>query len=129
MHYIEVSSVFSASHQLRLPDGSLEPLHGHDWRVVVQISAKQLDELETVVDFHVVQDYLGAVIGPWRNSHLNDHEPFKARKNPSAERVAEEIAEQLAGRLAVLPGTFARGLRVTEVRLTEAPGCQAIWRA
>src|SRR4051812_27370017 len=32
---ITTTRTFSAAHQLRLPDGSIEPLHGHNWRVKV----------------------------------------------------------------------------------------------
>lgn len=129
MHYVEVTSHFSASHQLRLPNGTLEPLHGHDWHVTVQVTCAQLDALETVIDFHILQDDLAAVIAPWRNSHLNDHQPFTSQKNPSAERVAEEIARQLSARIAALPDAAARGLKLTEVRLTEAVGCLAVWKS
>ena len=34
---------FSAAHQLRLYDGSLEPLHGHNWRVKVTVSAAEVE--------------------------------------------------------------------------------------
>ena len=30
---------FSAAHQLRLYDGALEPVHGHNWKIKVIISA------------------------------------------------------------------------------------------
>lgn len=80
------------------------------------------------MDFHVLEDFLSAVIAPWRNAHLNDHEPFKTKINPSAERVAEEIALQLGAKISALPDSALRGLVLTEVRLTEAPGCLAIWR-
>ncbi len=128
MHYIEVTSVFSASHQLRLPGGQLEPLHGHDWHVTVQVGCQKLDAIETVIDFHVLQDDLAALIAPWRNSHLNDHEPFKSRVNPSAERVAEEIANQLSAHISANADCRARGVTLTEVRITEAHNCLAIWR-
>ena len=36
---ITTTRTFAAAHQLRLYDGSLEPLHGHNWRVQVTVCA------------------------------------------------------------------------------------------
>jgi 6-pyruvoyltetrahydropterin/6-carboxytetrahydropterin synthase len=140
MFAVEVQATFSAAHALRLPGGtgsgggggggSSEPLHGHDFRVSAVLSAQALDSAETVVDFHLVEELLRQVIGPFQNRTINEVYPFTSRVNPSAERIAEQIGLQLQGALqARLAGEMAsRGLRVAEVRVTEAPGCQAIWR-
>ena len=84
-----------------------------------------------MVDFHLVEELLEQVLGPWKEQNLNMLEAFRARVNPSAERLAERIGEQLQGLLAERAGeeVAGRGLRVTEVRVTEAPGCVAIWGA
>ncbi len=114
MHAIEVTTGFSASHQLRLADGSLEPRHRHAWRIHVQIAAERLDALDTVLDFHAVQRALEAIVTPWRGQHLNEVAPFAtawARQiNPSAERVAEQIAGALTAAVDALDGAV-RGPR------------------
>ena len=46
---------FSAAHQLRLYDGSLEPLHGHNWQVKVTVVAAKLDSIGVVMDFHELE--------------------------------------------------------------------------
>jgi 6-pyruvoyltetrahydropterin/6-carboxytetrahydropterin synthase len=84
---ITTTRKFSASHQLRLYDGSLEPLHGHNWRVQVRVAAAKLDGIGVVMDFHELERAVDAVIGPLHNRHLNELEPF-AKVNPSAENVA-----------------------------------------
>jgi len=131
MHAIEVTAEFPATHQLRLADGALEPRHGHVWHVTVQISAARLDEIDTVLDFHEVQRALEAIVGPWRHAHLNAVPPFAAgsalRINPSAERVAEQIAQALTAAVNTLAAP-QRAVCVLEVRVTEAEGCAAIWR-
>jgi 6-pyruvoyltetrahydropterin/6-carboxytetrahydropterin synthase len=119
---IEVQAVFSAAHQLRLPDGTLEPLHGHDWHVTVTVESAVLDALETVMDFHALEIELQKIIGPWKNQHLNAIPPFDRAINPSAERVAEQIA------LALQPHIVSPA-QLTEVRITEAPGCAALWKS
>lgn len=128
MYAIEVDSVFSAAHALRLGGGAVEPLHGHDFRVTVRIEAVTLDGLETVIDFHIVQKLLDTIIGPWRNTTLNDIDPFRAAVNPSAERIAEEVGRRMAMAIVVETQGRERGVRVAEVRVTEAAGCLAVWR-
>jgi 6-pyruvoyltetrahydropterin/6-carboxytetrahydropterin synthase len=116
---IRVSAAFAASHQLRLPDGSLEPHHGHGWSVEVTLVADQLDAMDCVIDFHIVQRKLAAIIGPWDRRHLNDVEPFSTGTNPSAERVAEAIARRLS---------FEEDVRLASVAVGEATGCVAVYR-
>ncbi|WP_428937400.1 6-pyruvoyl trahydropterin synthase family protein [Fontivita pretiosa] len=116
---ITVLRDFSASHQLRLYDGSLEPLHGHNWRVLVTVSAQTLDSIGVVMDFHELQRRLDQVLSPMQNRHLNDLPEF-ATCNPSAEQLAWHVARSLQ-----LPNHVA--LRAVEV--WETPDCRAIWRA
>lgn len=91
---ISVKAGFSASHQLRLYDGSLEPLHGHNWTVMVTVASAGLDSIGVVMDFHLLERRLGEVIGGFHNRHLNEVIPF-VRTNPSAENVADYIAKSL----------------------------------
>lgn len=94
VYEISVSTTFSASHQLRLYDGSLEPLHGHNWQVVATVSAEKLDSIGVVMDFHELERRVHAVIGAFDNRHLNEVAPF-TDTNPSAENVAEFIVKSL----------------------------------
>ena len=116
---VRISRSFAASHALRLPDGSLEPRHGHGWAVDVTLAADKLDAMDCVVDFHVVEQKLDAILGPWDRQHLNDVEPFRSGINPSAERVAEAVANGLH---------FDGGVRLVSVEVGEATGCVAIYR-
>jgi 6-pyruvoyltetrahydropterin/6-carboxytetrahydropterin synthase len=85
---------FSAAHQLRLYDGSLEPLHGHNWKVKVTVSAPKLDDIGVVMDFHDLERRLAKILDPLHNHNLNDLPSFKST-NPSAENVALHISERL----------------------------------
>ena len=116
---ITITRDFSASHQLRLYDGSLEPLHGHNWHVVVTVGAKKLDSIGVVMDFHELQRLLDAIIEPMHNRHLNDLAAFGST-NPSAEQVAAHIADVLE-----VPG----GARLVWVEVWETPDCRARWLA
>jgi 6-pyruvoyltetrahydropterin/6-carboxytetrahydropterin synthase len=122
MFAVEVTTEFCAAHALRLParlgDG-LEPLHGHNWKVTVCIESLSLDDLETVIDFHIVESALNEIVGAWDSRNLNEIEPFASSVNPSAERIAERIGILLSQKLKRI---------VNQVRITEAPNCVAIWR-
>jgi 6-pyruvoyltetrahydropterin/6-carboxytetrahydropterin synthase len=108
-----VEGGFSAQHQVRLPDGTLEPLHGHEWRIRVRIDAPALDPRDMVVDFAAAQAALHEAVADFHHADLNRLDAF-AGVNPTAERVAERIFRRL----------LRAGLRrVTRVEVTEAPGC------
>ena len=110
---------FAAAHQLRLYDGSLEPLHGHNWVVVVTVSSEKLDPIGVVMDFHELDRLLGEIIGPLHNRHLNDVEPFKSSLNPSTENVAFHVGRSLS---------LAPGVHLTSVEVWETSGNSATWR-
>ena len=149
MYEITIQKTFAAAHAIRLPDGSLEPVHGHNWLVEVTISAVELDEIETVMDFHMAEQILDAILVRVHNRHLNEVEPFIGCKvNPTAERVAWWIATSMKESLSswlqkslstsqAADGTMLnrsshssglRGLQIASVRVGEAPGCFAIFR-
>lgn len=91
------------------------------------LSAPRLDELETVIDFHLIEELLAAIVRPWRSADLNAIEPFKSVVNPSAERIAEHLGQRLQSELTRNATASAPGVRVVEIRLTEAANCTAIW--
>ena len=124
MYDITVSRIFSASHAIRLYDGSLEPLHGHNWSVEVTVTAKELDAIEVVMDFHLLETLVDALMKQAHNRHLNDIPPFwneEGPVNPTAERVAWWIGTEVTKGL-------PKHATLTSVKVGEAPGCTATWR-
>ena len=91
---IATTRCFSAAHQLVLYDGSIEPVHGHNWKVKVTVSAAKLDAIGVVMDFHELERGVDSIIAPMHNRHLNEL-PMFARMNPSAENVALHIGTSL----------------------------------
>src|SRR5438270_13596517 len=115
---ITTTREFSAAHQLKLYDGSLEPLHGHNWRVKVTVAADRLDDIGVVMDFHDLERRVDAVVEPMHNRHLNELPAF-ARQNPSAENLAAHVATALA-----LPPA----VRLVCVEVWETSGNSAVYR-
>jgi 6-pyruvoyltetrahydropterin/6-carboxytetrahydropterin synthase len=126
MFEITVTREFAAAHAIYLPDGALEPMHGHNWQVQVTVARDQLDRIETVMDFHELEAAVDALIADWHNATLNECAPFADHDgrlvvNPTAERVAEHIATALASKL-------PKPVRIHDVLVREAPGCWARYR-
>ena len=115
---ITASREFAAAHQLRLYDGSLEPLHGHNWKVRVTVSAEKLDPIGVVMDFHELERRLDVILHPLHNSHLNDAAALRGL-NPSTENVALHIARSL---------TLPDGVRLTCVEVWETSQNSAVYR-
>jgi 6-pyruvoyltetrahydropterin/6-carboxytetrahydropterin synthase len=92
---ISTTRTFSAAHALRLYDNTLEPIHGHNWRVRVTVASRDLDPIGVVMDFHELERLVDQIVTPWHNRHLNDCPPFAQGTNPSAENVALHIARAL----------------------------------
>jgi 6-pyruvoyltetrahydropterin/6-carboxytetrahydropterin synthase len=109
---------FRAAHQLRLYDGSLEPLHEHTWQVRVTVAAGKLDSIGIVMDFHKLERLMDGVLGQWRNRSLNEVPPF-TKINPSAENVAWSLARSL-----VLP----EGVQLASVEVWETASNSATYR-
>ena len=115
---ITTTREFAAAHQLRMYDGSLEPLHGHNWRVRVTVGATGLDAIGVVMDFHELDRQVDAILAPLNNRHLNEVEPFVVR-NPSTEHVAMHIGVSLR-----LP----EGVQAVSVEVWETSTNSAVWR-
>ena len=117
VYQVSVSAGFCATHALRLPDGTTEPVHGHDWQVRVTLSGRRLDDRGLLIDFHKLWDRLRSLCGELNHRHLSD-EPAFEQAPPSAEHVARWFAARIG---ADLPA----GVRVACVEVEEAPGCVA----
>jgi 6-pyruvoyltetrahydropterin/6-carboxytetrahydropterin synthase len=127
MYEISVETEFCAAHAIVIA-GLREPVHGHNWRVTVTVGGERLDSEGLLLDFHALERLVAEIIGPFRNQDLNATPPFD-RVNPTAELVARHIGDRVQGGLAALaaPPQTAQ-IRVTSVRVTEAPGCAVVYR-
>jgi len=116
---VTVETTFSAIHRVSLPDGSLEPFHGHDWLVRATFVRSDLDENGMVVDFVEVKNELDRIAGGLNHQDLNENVAFKERQ-PTAENVARYFFDVLVS------NAFTCTRRI---EITEAPGCVAAYEA
>ena len=94
MYELTVEVGFAAAHQLRGYQGNCENMHGHNWRVQINILAERLNEIDIAMDFRELKKIAREVITPLDHSFLNDIFPF-TEKNPSSENIAKWIFDSL----------------------------------
>jgi 6-pyruvoyltetrahydropterin/6-carboxytetrahydropterin synthase len=79
---------------LRGYKGKCEHLHGHRYKVVVNISKDTVNEIGLAYDFSDLKSQVNQVLDKFDHNCLNDLEPFD-QINPSAENIAKIIYERL----------------------------------
>jgi 6-pyruvoyltetrahydropterin/6-carboxytetrahydropterin synthase len=98
MFEVSVDETFAAAHNLRGYKGKCEDLHGHNYKVRVTVSGKELDSVGLLYDFVHLKQVIQGVIRSMDHKYLNELPPFD-RLNPSAENIARHIYEQAAQQL------------------------------
>jgi 6-pyruvoyltetrahydropterin/6-carboxytetrahydropterin synthase len=91
MYILTVEDHFASAHQLRGYKGKCENIHGHNWKVVLNVGGEKLNELGLLIDFHDLKAVLKKITGYLDHKNINEIEPFN-RINPSSENIAEYIA-------------------------------------
>ena len=90
--------VFSAGHFITFGDNTCESLHGHDYRVAVEVEGP-LSENQYVIDFCLLEKFVGEII-----SEL-DHRTLLPSKHPAIKVAADDkqVEARFADRRWVLP--------------------------
>lgn len=94
MYEVIITHPFVAAHQLKLYDGSMEPLHGHNWKVEVRLGGNDLDQIEVLIDFLEVKKKVQESLKQIDYTFLNENNLLEGR-NPSAEVVAFWLFKKL----------------------------------
>jgi 6-pyruvoyltetrahydropterin/6-carboxytetrahydropterin synthase len=111
---IHSQAEFEARHALTSYRGAAEEPHSHQWQVAIRVGVDYLNDEGFALDFHEMHALLEQVIAPLRHSDLNDH-PLLGQPTPSAERLAEFLADELA------PAVDATGGRLLTISVWEGP--------
>ncbi|MGC9456705.1 MAG: 6-carboxytetrahydropterin synthase QueD [Halothiobacillaceae bacterium] len=106
---LRVETDFAAAHSLRGYDGNCARLHGHNWKVEVEMTGERLDGVGMLVDFKTMKKAAREVAARVDHLYLNEIPPFD-EINPTAENIAAWFFEQVA---ALLNGPTAQVSAVT----------------
>ena len=98
MFEVRVTADFAAAHFLKDYNGKCENLHGHNYKVYAHVRGNKLNEGGMLLDFTKLKAALRSVCKKLDHTNLNDLDYFE--QNPSAERIAIYIYEQIIQLLA-----------------------------
>jgi len=95
MYRLKVHSSFAAAHCLIHYQGECENLHGHNWKVEVAVTARELDKAGLGIDFKTLKSNTNALLKTLDHKYLNDLDPFK-EVSPSSENIARYLYDELS---------------------------------
>ena len=121
MHRIKITTHFSSAHFLPNYKGKCENLHGHNWKVEVTVSGKELDASGMVIDFSDLKRLTGEVLEELDHKNLNDLDYFK-KHSPSSEEIAKYIFDRLTAKIP------QGSCQTEEIRVWETENSCAIYR-
>ena len=119
MYRLKVSTAFSAAHQVTLPEGAVENIHGHNWKLEATLASETLDRFGMVADFEAVKGMLKDKIEKvLDHAFLNETGLF-----PKNAATCENVAKWIYDTLEAEVGNLREGLFLESVTLWESPGC------
>lgn len=95
---LKVVTDFAASHSLRNYEGACQRMHGHNWKVEVEVAATKLNDVGMGIDFKAIKRATKEVLEGLDHYHLNDIPPFD-ELNPTAENIASFLYEAIGNRI------------------------------
>ena len=95
MYTLTTMVEFSSAHTLVGHSGPCKKMHGHNWRVEVEITGEKLDKIGMVVDFKEIRKATNLVVDELDHEFLNNLDPF-SEDNPTAENIAIYIFTKLS---------------------------------
>lgn len=123
MFEIMVGEDFAAAHNLREYKGKCEVLHGHNYKVWVKISAKELDSRGLLLDFTDLKQILKDIVAGLDHKYLNEIDFFK-KNNPTSELISKYIFDKVN----IFLKELYPHLALSEVQVWETDKACAIYR-
>lgn len=98
-------------------------MHGHNWKVEVEVESSVLDNIGMVLDFKTIKQYAREVTEIVDHRYLNDLPAFQ-NQNPTAENIAAWFFKEMSERLSNNKGIQLKAITLWEtdracVRYTE----------
>lgn len=93
MFEVTVEETFAAGHFLRNYKGKCENPHGHNYKVLVTLQGRELDQAGLLLDFKDLKQVMRGVVGKLDHQMINDVAPF-TEVNPSAENLAKYFYQE-----------------------------------
>lgn len=94
MYRLTIHTHFAAAHNLINYQGDCENLHGHNWKVEVTVTARELDKAGLGIDFKILKAQTKRLLDQLDHKYLNEL-PWFRETSPSSENMARILFEQL----------------------------------
>ena len=117
MYRLKVIDGFSSANQLKGYKGKCEELHGHNWKVGVEVEGEKLDSTGLLIDFKEIKQLLHSIVERLDHKFLNE---IMKETNPSSELIAKYIYSDLKDR-------FPAGICLLSVAIWESEKACAIY--
>jgi 6-pyruvoyltetrahydropterin/6-carboxytetrahydropterin synthase len=98
LYKILIETHFDAAHQLNGYVGQCGRLHGHTWKVHVEVLTHKINEIGISLDFKVLKAITEDVIKHFDHQDLNKVAPFD-QINPTAENLSRYIYQEIEKQL------------------------------
>ena len=98
MFKLMIHTSFAAAHCLTHYQGDCENLHGHNWKVEVAVTARELDRAGLGIDFKTLKSETNTLLKTLDHKYLNELPPF-LDLSPSSENIARYVYRELSSRL------------------------------
>lgn len=92
---LKILADFAAAHTLRNYPGDCSRMHGHNWKIEVEVTATSLNEHEMGMDFKAIKTATRELAKTLDHRYLNDIPPFDV-VNPTAENIAQHFYQNLS---------------------------------
>jgi 6-pyruvoyltetrahydropterin/6-carboxytetrahydropterin synthase len=92
---LKILADFAAAHTLRNYPGDCSRMHGHNWKLEVEVTATALNEHEMGMDFKTIKTATRELAKTLDHRYVNDIPPFD-KINPTAENIAQYFYQNLS---------------------------------
>ncbi|OUR64289.1 6-carboxytetrahydropterin synthase QueD [Methylophaga sp. 42_25_T18] len=92
---LKILADFASAHTLREYPGDCSRMHGHNWKLEVEVSATSLNDHGMGMDFKTIKTATRKLAKTLDHRYLNDIPPFDTI-NPTAENIAQYFYQNLS---------------------------------
>lgn len=95
IYTLKILADFASAHTLRDYPGDCSRMHGHNWKIEVEVTATALNNHGMGMDFKTIKTATRKLAKTLDHRYLNDIPPFDT-VNPTAENIAQYFYQSLS---------------------------------
>lgn len=95
IYTLKILADFASAHTLRDYPGDCSRMHGHNWKIEVEVTATELNNHGMGMDFKTIKTATRKLAKTLDHRYLNDIPPFDT-VNPTAENIAQYFYQSLS---------------------------------